>query len=420
MKTKDQQNIREAVREKYSSVALASEKSSCCGPGSSCCSQPADFDLQSLKLGYTKEELESVPEGANLGLGCGNPQAIARLKEGEVVLDLGSGAGFDAFLAARQVGESGQVIGVDMTPAMLKKARQNQEKLNLPQVDFRLGEIERLPVADQSVDVIISNCVVNLSPEKKQVFLEAFRVLKPGGRLAISDIVTLGELPEAVKSNMELYTGCVSGASTVDELRSILHQAGFIQVDIREKNGSRELISDWDPGKTFSEFVISATIEAVKPAVFQLSDFTGLQQLEQSEWENALEILLEAKLPTEDLHHAPVQLFGLFHGGKLVAVNGLEIYGKQAILRSLAIQKAYRSNGLGAWILAETEAKAMELQLSDLYLLTTTAEKFFKRHGYNEIDRESCPSHIRQSKEFATICPSTAACLHKSLSTNLK
>ncbi len=417
MNTKDQHQIREAVRQKYSSVVLASEKNSCCTPFASCCAQPTDFDVQSLKLGYTKEELESVPTGANLGLGCGNPQAIARLKAGEVVLDLGSGAGFDAFLAAAQVGEKGLVIGVDMTPEMLRKARENKQKLNLPQVDFRLGEIEYLPVADQTVDVIISNCVINLSPDKMQVFQEAFRVLKPGGRLAISDIVTLGELPQSIRSDMELYTGCISGASSVDNLTSMLQQAGFRQIEINEKNGSKELIADWDPNKTFSELVISASIEAVKPASFELSELSAFQELDKSDWAAALELLKISRLPTSDLEAAPVRLYGIFHAEKLTAVSGLEIYGTEAILRSVAIQPAYRSSGLGAALLAATEAKARELQLTDLYLLTITAEKFFRKNNYLTFERSDCSERIRQSDEFSNICPSIAVCLHKYLPT---
>ncbi|WP_163714763.1 arsenic resistance N-acetyltransferase ArsN2 [Mangrovibacterium lignilyticum] len=415
METKDQHEIRQAVRKKYSSVVMASENASCCSPNSSCCSEPTDFDWQSLKIGYSPEELAAVPEGANLGLGCGNPQAIAKLKAGEIVLDLGSGAGFDAFLAARQVGKTGQVIGVDMTPKMLIKARENQTKLQLTQVDFRLGEIEHLPVADQTVDVIISNCVINLSPEKEQVFREAFRVLKPGGRLAISDIVTLGELPEAIKSDMELYTGCVSGASTVDELKNILHQTGFIQIEIREKVGSRELINEWDRKKTFANLVISASIESIKPIQLQHSELSELQPLKGDELGKASEILKEANLPTTDLTEAPVQLFGLYRKNQLVAVGGLEMYGKSAILRSLAIQKAFRSNGVGSLLLSKIEKKATELQLSDLYLLTTTAEKFFDSHQYKKCHHDSCPKEIQQSQEFASICPSTAICLHKAL-----
>lgn len=200
-----------------------------------------------------------------MGLGCGNPQAIAALQAGEVVLDLGSGGGFDCFLAASQVGDSGQVIGVDMTPAMISKARINADKGGYRNVEFRLGEIEHLPVADGTVDVIISNCVINLSPDKAQVFRDSFRVLKSGGRLAISDIVATAELPEDAKRDLALYAGCMAGASLIAELESMMHAAGFERISITPKDASREFIRNWAPGRKIEDFVVSANIEAFKP-----------------------------------------------------------------------------------------------------------------------------------------------------------
>ncbi|MBN1819782.1 MAG: arsenite methyltransferase, partial [Prolixibacteraceae bacterium] len=203
-------------------------------------------------------------DGANLGLGCGNPQAIAQLKKGEIVVDLGSGAGFDIFLAAKKIGEKGLAIGVDMTHEMIARARENAEKENFNNVEFRLGEIENLPVADNFADVIISNCVINLSPEKQKVFNESYRILKPGGRLAISDVIALGKMPEYAKEDMELYSGCISGASTKAENEEMLKKAGFKQIKITPKNESKEFIKDWNPEINLNDFVISATIEAVK------------------------------------------------------------------------------------------------------------------------------------------------------------
>ena len=200
-----------------------------------------------------------------MGLGCGNPQGIAALKEGETVLDLGSGAGFDVFLAANQVGKTGKVIGVDMTPTMISKARENAEKRNYTNVDFRLGEIENLPLADTSVDVMISNCVINLSPEKQKVFDETFRVLKPGGRIAVSDVVAFAEMPEEVKNDAALYSGCVSGASTADENKKMLENSGFINIKIIPNEESKTFIKDWKPGTQIVDYVVSAMIEAVKP-----------------------------------------------------------------------------------------------------------------------------------------------------------
>lgn len=205
-----------------------------------------------------------APEGANLGLGCGNPQAIADLKPGEVVLDLGCGGGFDCFLAAKRVGPTGRVIGVDMTPEMVARARVNTEKVELDNVEFRLGEIEHLPVADASVDVIISNCVINLSPDKPAVFRDAFRVLRPGGRLAVSDVVATAELPAEWRKDMALLSGCVSGAANIDTLSQILVDAGFVGISIKPKEESREFIRDWQPGARPEDYVVSANIRAIK------------------------------------------------------------------------------------------------------------------------------------------------------------
>ena len=216
--------IKKVVRQKYGE--LARTERSCCD-SASCCSLP---ETLSKKIGYTDDELRAVPEGANLGLGCGNPVAIASLKEGETVLDLGSGAGFDCFLAANKVGNRGKVIGVDMTPEMIEGARQNAEKGNYENVEFRLGEIENLPAADNSIDVVISNCVINLSTDKRRVFAEAFRVLKPRGRFMISDIVLTGELPSAVKESIEAYVGCVAGAIKKEEYLQAIQQAGFHKI----------------------------------------------------------------------------------------------------------------------------------------------------------------------------------------------
>lgn len=259
MNTMTNDEIRAAVREQYGRVAR--EAAPGCAPG--CCG--GSTPDASLALGYTPEDLAAVPEGANLGLGCGNPQALAALRPGETVLDLGAGGGFDCFLAAKQVGPGGRVIGVDMTPDMVSRARKNAAKLGVRHVDFRLGEIEHLPVADDSVDVILSNCVVNLSPDKDAVFREAFRVLTPGGRVAISDVVLLEPLPEAIARDATALVGCVAGAATVETLRAALEGAGFERVEIAVRPESRAFIEAWLPGSGVERYVASASIEATKP-----------------------------------------------------------------------------------------------------------------------------------------------------------
>ncbi|HHH31187.1 MAG TPA: arsenite methyltransferase [Polyangiaceae bacterium] len=255
--------IRSAVREQYSKIAEASPRGGC---APACCGgselEPVDSEL----LGYSAEELAALPEGANLGLGCGNPVAIAALREGERVLDLGSGGGIDCLLAAKRVGPEGQVIGVDMTPAMVEKARKNvRQAAGADNVSIRLGEIEHLPVADASVDVILSNCVINLSPDKESVFRETFRVLAPGGRLSISDVVATAPLPDELRDEAEALTGCVSGAVPAEDLQKLLREIGFEKVTVEVSEASRAFIKDWFPGSGAERYVASATISAVKP-----------------------------------------------------------------------------------------------------------------------------------------------------------
>ncbi len=224
------EEIKKAVKSGYARVSL--ENASCCGSNSSCCGSPSQAEDTSKRIGYSDEELQAAPDGSNLGLGCGNPVALASLKEGEVVLDLGSGAGFDYFLAASKVGPNGKVIGVDMTPEMIEKTRRNATQGNFANVEFRLGEIEKLPVSDNQVDIIISNCVINLSPDKNKVFQEAFRVLKPGGRLMVSDMVLLKELPEVIRKSVEAYVGCIAGTEMKQEYLAAIEFSRFKEIQV--------------------------------------------------------------------------------------------------------------------------------------------------------------------------------------------
>jgi ubiquinone/menaquinone biosynthesis C-methylase UbiE len=261
---KNREDIRNAIRKNYAGVANNTSAGGCCKGGCSCCGAPADIQDSSKKLGYAEEDLLNIPSDANMGLGCGNPVAIAALKAGETVLDLGCGGGFDCFLASKRVGVSGYVIGVDMTPDMITLARKNAEEGGYTNVDFRLGEIEHLPVADGTVDVIISNCVINLSLDKEQAFKETHRVLKPGGRMSISDVVATARIPDLIRHDLQLIASCIGGAEHVDDIRAILKNAGFDDIRLTPKENSREIIKSWGFGNHIEDYVASYTIEAFK------------------------------------------------------------------------------------------------------------------------------------------------------------
>ena len=313
MDTNEQERVRAAVRESYGKMARdnganaettqadcgcgcgpapvnteSAQTASCCGPSdgmadaASCCGpsegatdaascggqSTTTTERMSAIMGYSKEDVDSVPEGANMALGCGNPVALASMKPGETVVDLGSGGGFDCFLASKEVGETGKVIGVDMTPAMISLARKNAAKMETNNVEFRLGEIENLPMADNTADIIMSNCVINLSPDKQSVYREAYRVLKPGGRLSISDVLATAQLPEKVRNDLALVGACIGGAATTEDVTEMIEQAGFQEITITPKDNNWELLKEWDPARSENavDYVTSAYIEAVKPS----------------------------------------------------------------------------------------------------------------------------------------------------------
>jgi ubiquinone/menaquinone biosynthesis C-methylase UbiE len=262
----DDAQIKEMVRARYGGIAAKASEASCCAPAASaCCGPETTSQDKARRMGYSEAELGAVPEGANLGLGCGNPQAIAAMQPGEIVVDLGSGAGFDCFLAARQVGDTGQVIGVDMTHEMLKKARDNAAGIGACNVEFRLGELEHLPIADNTADVVISNCVINLVPDKQQVFREAFRVLKPGGRVAVSDVINVAPLPAELRADPALLCGCVAGAAPAERIEAWLSEVGFVEVRVTPNFESREMVESWASGRGVENYIASAMVEARKP-----------------------------------------------------------------------------------------------------------------------------------------------------------
>lgn len=267
----DEEQIKRAVRDQYARIADGA--GTCCGP--SCC-EASSAGTRSRQLGYSDDELAAVPEGADLGLGCGTPVAISGLEEGHTVVDLGSGAGFDCFLAAKKVGPAGRVIGVDMTHEMLEKARDNAARSGCENVEFRLGELEHLPVADGEVDVVISNCVINLVPDKKQVFSEAFRVLKPGGRLMVSDMVLLGAWPQGIEKSLAAYAGCLAGAELKEAYLAAIEGAGFADIRVLKETGGDDLIDEsidellgqlgvGQDARQLAGLVASVTVSATKP-----------------------------------------------------------------------------------------------------------------------------------------------------------
>lgn len=263
------QNIKSHIRKRYGEIAKKESQGGCCsggGCGGGCCCNGAQNDIKesSVSIGYSSDDLAAAPIESNMGLGCGNPIAIAELAAGEHVLDLGCGGGFDCFLARKKVGEEGFVIGVDMTPDMISLAKANLAKSGYTNMDFRLGEIEDMPVESERVDTIISNCVINLSPEKEKVFQEAYRVLKKGGRLCISDVVATAALPDDIKNDLMMFSGCIAGAEHIDKIKQMLINAGFTDVEMYPKDNSKEIISSWTPGRKIEDFVASYIIKAKK------------------------------------------------------------------------------------------------------------------------------------------------------------
>ena len=262
----NEEHIKKAVRKRYADLSGGcgcESRASCCDEGAS----TTDGLEEYKSFGYDTDEAKRFFEsGGAAGLSCGNPFGIAKIKEGETVLDLGSGAGFDCHLASMLVGRSGRVIGVDMTPEMIEKARAKvavQEDHG--KVEFRLGEIERLPIEDESIDVIISNCVINLSPDKRSVFEEAYRVLRPGGRIAVSDVIAIQKLPDEIADDPDMHCSCIAGAVSAEELESFMREAGFEEIEIRPKEESREIVDGWAPDRHIGNYIISAEIRAEKP-----------------------------------------------------------------------------------------------------------------------------------------------------------
>jgi N-acetylglutamate synthase-like GNAT family acetyltransferase/2-polyprenyl-3-methyl-5-hydroxy-6-metoxy-1,4-benzoquinol methylase len=402
--------VRASVREHYSERVR--NAASCCGSGADACCSDNSSPL------YSSEEIALAPEAASVSYGCGNPTAIAALRPGEVVVDLGSGGGIDVFLAAQRVGPDGFVYGVDMTDEMLDLARRNAAKRGLTNVEFRKGYIEAIPLPDASANVIISNCVVNLSPDKPGVLAEAFRVLKPGGRVAISDVVIdgdLGDLPvseEQVRGALS-WAGCVAGALTIEQYRHLLAEAGFSEIDVsvRHRYTLAELGQDSEsaasllpPGvaeKLVGRFT-SSNISARRPSkvtidVARPADFPSIAAL-----------LHEVGLPVDGLaEHAPNAL-AAYEGGQVVGSATLELYGAAALLRSVAVATTHRGQGVGERLVHEALNRAREHGVTQVFLLTSSAGEYFPRFGFQPVERAAVPAAVKQSLEFTVLCPESA------------
>jgi N-acetylglutamate synthase-like GNAT family acetyltransferase/SAM-dependent methyltransferase len=434
------QALKDIVREKYTEVALQSKEqnaASCCGCGPTCSTDENFIGI--MAEDYT--QLGGYVATADLGLGCGLPTQFAQIKRGDTVIDLGSGAGNDAFVARAEAGLEGKVIGIDFTEAMLTKARANAEKLGYNNVEFRFGDIEQMPVNDNVADVVVSNCVLNLVPNKANVFKEIFRVLKPNGHFSISDIVLVGDLPAGLQQAAEMYAGCVSGAIQKDAYLGLIEQTGFANINLQK---DREIFL---PDAILSTFlspneilafrnsgtgIYSITVYAEKPLAsvgLKPTDASSERQTPSStdafeleirtanpdDFEAVVGLLKSAGLPTEDLNPTLPNFLLAFVDDKLVGSAGIEVKGAYGLLRSVAVDAAFRNYKIARRLVNDL-VKQVRLQgVKEVFLITTTAEAYFEKQGYERIDRKTVPDEIAQSQQFSGLCPSSAVVMKKGI-----
>lgn len=458
MNQESEDRVRQKVRDRYAAAITDDESSGCCGPKkknnnkttsttrSSCCgSREVDAGAEipagrvASMAGYSKDELKSVPADAvSNSFGCGNPLAFAQVLPGQTVVDIGSGAGIDCFLAAQRVGSGGRVIGIDMTPEMIRKARANAEKGGHRNVEFRQGVAENMPVEDGTADWIVSNCVINLSPNKPRVFAEAFRVLKPGGTLSVSDIM-VESLPAALRNSDALYCSCIGGAIPEGEYIRGLRDAGFADVSVTDRIVyDRDQILGFAGGLSSKEIqslagkedladlvdreivgkVWSAKIVARKPAAAEDVPkppeirYTMASPADEQE----VRLLVDAcGLPASDVGDHLGHFILARSGKDLAGCIGLEPGGEAGLLRSLAVAPRSRNKGLGRLLVGRLEEYARSLGVRRLYLLTTGASGFFSAAGYLRVERNSAPDAIRSSLQFTSLCPCSAELLMKNL-----
>lgn len=409
-----EQNLKTLVREKYTEVAQQPYKHNivtACGCGPACGEAIMAEDYTQLG-GYAPE--------ADLGLGCGLPTQFAQIKEGDTVIDLGSGAGNDAFVARAEVGPMGKVIGIDFTEAMIAKARTNAEKLGYHNVEFRYGDIEQMPVNDNIADVVVSNCVLNLVPNKQQVISEIYRVLKPNGHFSISDIVLVGDLPTELRQVAELYAGCVSGAIQRDEYLQLIQKAGFVNIKIQKQKNIHlpdELLLEYITPESLKAFkesglgILSVTVYAEKPS----TDVVEYRTAIPSDAEHIKALLTSAHLPTEDLNPTLSNFSSAWVKGQLIGTAGIDTTGSIGLLRSVVVREEFRHKGIASQLINDLTTQVRSQGVKTLYLMTTTAEHYFEQQGFVRISRDTVPDEVAHSQQFNGICPSSAVVMKKEI-----
>ena len=407
----NKEEIRDKVRERYAKAITA--KSGCGCSGSSCCGSGPSSATQAVTGNlYTSEEVAGLsPELVEASFGCGNPTALTPLHAGEVVLDLGSGAGLDVILSARRVGPSGKAYGLDMTDEMLAAANANKAKLGITNAEFLKGHIEAIPLPDNSVDVVISNCVINLSFDKDAVFREIHRVLKPGGRMAVSDIVTLKPLPEWLRKNLAAWTGCLAGALGVDEFKSKLTTAGFSDPELEVIRIYDPVDLGFDPQET-KDAIGSAFIRAQKAKILLQPEIDYRIQIAHSDnFPSLHELLTSSNLTTAGVTPTEGVYFAAISQERIQGMVGFEQYGSAALLRSFAVRPEVRNSGLGAALVHHLLEHLKTVELSPVYLLTNTAEDYFSRLGFVKIDRQEIPALVLESSALGNSCPASSTCM---------
>lgn len=427
------EEIRATVRARYGATAARvaageTKGSSCCAPAdgsSGCCGSTAEsWDPITSEL-YDAGETAGLPSEALLAsLGCGNPTALAELAEGEVVLDLGSGGGIDVLLSAKRVGPAGTAYGLDMTDEMLALALENKEKAAATNVEFLKGHIESIPLPSNTVDVIISNCVINLSGDKRQVLAEAFRVLKPGGRFAVSDVITRDGLPQPVKDSMALWTGCVAGALEENEFIALLREVGFENPSIEPtrvytRDDAAALIAGTGLDASLAEQIegriMSGFVRATKPGAASRSA-PEIRRATPADLAAVEQLLVASHLPLDGVRETFETFAVAGVGDALVGAAGLEVCGNSALLRSVAVAPEWRSHGVGRSLVTHLIADAEARGIHALYLLTTTAERYFPSFGFRATTRDAVPEDVRATAEFQGACPASAIVMYLPLS----